>query len=331
MSKTILAQVDGFTPLIDSLVDEYGVIGAAIFGRIWRYCQGKQGECTAPMSQIGKELDLDKSTISRYVARLVSDQYLEDLTPDAGNTPHTYRDTGKAGLQITLTAKPKSVAQNNRALHRTTERCTEQQSVAQNNTHIRNIETKKQEILAAPPQSVGTLPPTHAPCPRCKLPVRILSSGGLPCAWCLTCEVDALAEVTPEIESEATRAFGYFKHEFKRRRGEFPHLTKGKDFSIIKGLVRDYGRLRVESLMRGYFDLTDDYVRNAGYSVAFFSTRINALLVATNAETRDCSACGKDGLPTGFVRTERGAAPCTVCNFGVLNGKANRQIEASAM
>ena len=33
MSKTILADVDGWTPLIDSIVQNHGIITAAVFGK----------------------------------------------------------------------------------------------------------------------------------------------------------------------------------------------------------------------------------------------------------------------------------------------------------
>jgi len=102
MSKTILAQVDGFTPLIDSLVSnpDIGIIGAAVFGRMWRYCQMENGICHASLESIADEIGVSRRTAIRYSDILVSLGYLKDLTPKLRNRPHTYSDTGKAMISI---------------------------------------------------------------------------------------------------------------------------------------------------------------------------------------------------------------------------------------
>lgn len=126
------------------MVQTYGIVGASIFGRVWRYCQMIDGVCSVGITRIAEELALDKSTVSRYVARLVADGYLEDVTPDAGRQPHVYCDTGKAGLSVSINARPKPVAQDNSPvaqdnslLFKATACCTEQQPVVLNNSHIR--------------------------------------------------------------------------------------------------------------------------------------------------------------------------------------------------
>jgi hypothetical protein len=101
MSKTILANLDGFTPVIDCLVKEYGLVTAAVFGRIWRFCQMKDGVCQASLETLAEDIGLDKATIMRHAKKLVDFEYLIDLTPDLRNHPHTYADTGK----VTLTSK----------------------------------------------------------------------------------------------------------------------------------------------------------------------------------------------------------------------------------
>lgn len=103
MSKTILAQVDGFTPIIDAVVADVGLISAAIFGKAWRYCQMSDGVCKAAQDRIADELGLSRATINTHLAKLTEAGYLEDLTPDLSGLPHQYRDTGKANLSISLT------------------------------------------------------------------------------------------------------------------------------------------------------------------------------------------------------------------------------------
>lgn len=104
MSKTILANVKGFVPLIDTITKKHGVLVSAVFGRVWRYCQGEGQECTASLSTIGAELGLSYATVLRHVKLLVKDGYLEDITPGLRNHPHSYKDTGKAEIALSILA-----------------------------------------------------------------------------------------------------------------------------------------------------------------------------------------------------------------------------------
>lgn len=133
MSKTVLSEVTRFTPLIDSITQEHGVITAAVFGRIWRYCQGERGVCQASLERIGADLGIDRATVLRHATRLCELGYLEDTTPDLRNRPHTYRDTGQASIVINIT-----VAQNNSGV------AENNSGVAQNNTGVAESYLKKQ-------------------------------------------------------------------------------------------------------------------------------------------------------------------------------------------
>jgi DNA-binding Lrp family transcriptional regulator len=104
MSKTILTKVDGWTPLIDALIRAYGLSVAAVFGRMWRYCQMSDNVCKASQETIATDLGLSRMTVSQHIATLVRDGYLADLTPDVRNRPHIYADTGKVTLQSSITA-----------------------------------------------------------------------------------------------------------------------------------------------------------------------------------------------------------------------------------
>lgn len=110
MSRTVLADVSGFTPIIDALADQHGLIRAAVFGRIWRYCQMEDGVCKASLDTLSKGLGVDRATVMRHAAALVADGYLKDLTPELKNRPHVYADTGKASIRIGIGA---TVAQCN--------------------------------------------------------------------------------------------------------------------------------------------------------------------------------------------------------------------------
>jgi DnaD/phage-associated family protein len=108
MSKTILAQVDGFTPVIDGVIAELGLISAAVFGKAWRYCQMSDGVCKASQDRIASELGISRATVNDRFSELTRAGYLEDMTPDLLGMPHQYRDTGKANLSISFTATSKT-------------------------------------------------------------------------------------------------------------------------------------------------------------------------------------------------------------------------------
>jgi hypothetical protein len=104
-SKTILANVDGFTPVIDSVVDNLGIMPAVVFGRVWRYCQMEDGVCKASLETIAEHLNITSRSVQTHIKALCKNGYLKDLTPKLRNRPHIYADTGKAGLAIQLSAK----------------------------------------------------------------------------------------------------------------------------------------------------------------------------------------------------------------------------------
>lgn len=90
-----LTQVDGFTPVIDALAKELGLIPAAVYGVVWRYCQMRDGVCRAGLEALGAALGLHPATVLRHLKALCRAGYLEDLTPHLRNKPHIYRDTGR--------------------------------------------------------------------------------------------------------------------------------------------------------------------------------------------------------------------------------------------
>ena len=143
MSKTILANVDGFTPVIDGLVQELGLMSAVIFGRVWRYCQMKDGVCNASLEKIGLSIGVDRITVLRHIKDLCVRGYLEDLTPDLRNRPHTYRDTGKAGLVLSLSGVAESYTSESGVAQRNTGVAESDSTVAQRNRGVAESHLKK--------------------------------------------------------------------------------------------------------------------------------------------------------------------------------------------
>ena len=103
MSKTVLANVDGFTPVIDGLVEKYGFMTALVFGVIWRYCQLKDGKCTASQETLANKIGVKRQTFFRHAKLLVENGYLESNTKRGLGIEYT--DTGKANLSFKVTAR----------------------------------------------------------------------------------------------------------------------------------------------------------------------------------------------------------------------------------
>jgi DNA-binding Lrp family transcriptional regulator len=135
MSKTVLANVDGFTPVIDEIVKDVGLMSAVVFGRMWRFCQMKDGVCNASLEKIAEEIGVDRATVMRHAKDLCAAGYLKDLTPDLRNHPHTYADTGKVMLRLNF-----GVAQNNSKKPHVADSNT---TVAQSNVTVAESKLKK--------------------------------------------------------------------------------------------------------------------------------------------------------------------------------------------
>jgi hypothetical protein len=153
MSRTVLANVDGFTPVIDALVQELGLMSAVIFGRVWRYCQMEDGVCKASLEKIGDSIGVDRVTVLRHIKDLCDRGYLEDLTPDVRNRPHVYVDTGKAGLVLSLSGVAQSNTKEKGVAERNSGVAESDSTVAQRNrgvaeSHLKRVfkkEIKKEE------------------------------------------------------------------------------------------------------------------------------------------------------------------------------------------
>ena len=94
-NRTFLSEVKGFTPVIDILANELGTMTALVYGIVWRYCQQDNHVCYASKETIAKHANISPKTVQRHLHSLVERGYLEDLTPDKRNAPHTYKDAGK--------------------------------------------------------------------------------------------------------------------------------------------------------------------------------------------------------------------------------------------
>ena len=110
---TLLSEVNGWSPVVHSMAGQegLGLVTAAVFGAVWRYCQMENRVCNASLETIGEDLGIDKATVLRHIKKLCKKGFLRDETPNLRNVPHTYSDTGQA--QIAGSIEAKTVAQDN--------------------------------------------------------------------------------------------------------------------------------------------------------------------------------------------------------------------------
>ncbi len=99
MQRSILTKTIGLTPVIDALVSEVGLVPAAVYGVVWRYCRASDGICTASQETIAEHLGLTRQTVNAALAELCKARCLEDVTQgECPGGPRTYRDTGRAKI-----------------------------------------------------------------------------------------------------------------------------------------------------------------------------------------------------------------------------------------
>ncbi len=122
-NRTVPARSTGFTPIHDPIVQELGLVAAAVYGAAWRYCQLSDHVCRASLRTIGERLGLNESTVLKYLKKLVAEGYLVDTTPEARNVPHVYKDTGKARREPAVSghAGRKTVCDTNTVFDRQTD------------------------------------------------------------------------------------------------------------------------------------------------------------------------------------------------------------------
>lgn len=104
----IQVELKGFTPLLDTLVKEFGIVTASVYGIVWRYAQMEDKVCRASLERIADRIDISSKTAERHIKKLCASGYLEDLTTSIKNKPHIYIVTGKAELAGVVSSEIRS-------------------------------------------------------------------------------------------------------------------------------------------------------------------------------------------------------------------------------
>jgi len=108
-SRTILAEVGGYTPVIDALVTELGTMPALVYGNVWRFCNLKDGVCRASVRKLAKRIGVSPETVRRCLRVLCEAGYLRDRDPGQRGRPHILVDTGKVKIEVLVQARKESL------------------------------------------------------------------------------------------------------------------------------------------------------------------------------------------------------------------------------
>ena len=63
----------GFTPIFDELIKDYGLIGASVFGLVWRYCHRAHGFSHPSQKTMSKKLGISTKSVQRSLMKLCED------------------------------------------------------------------------------------------------------------------------------------------------------------------------------------------------------------------------------------------------------------------
>lgn len=96
--STVLTELGGFTPVIDVVTEDVGLMTSVVFGLVWRHCQMKDRVCKKSVAELAEMLEVSSRTVRRHLEKLCDKGYIKDTTPDLRNKPHTYIDTGKVKI-----------------------------------------------------------------------------------------------------------------------------------------------------------------------------------------------------------------------------------------
>jgi len=95
-------KIEGFTPVSDHLIDEFDLLTAVIYGKIWRYWDA-YGKCSAANKRLADELDISARTVVRKCKLLESGGYIEKLRAGkSAGKPNIWVPTGKIAYRTII-------------------------------------------------------------------------------------------------------------------------------------------------------------------------------------------------------------------------------------
>ena len=81
----------------------------------------------------------------------------------------------------------------------------------------------------------------------------------------------------------------YYHNSFLEKFGAKPKINGGKDGQIIKNLLGTYKIDELKELLNRFFESTDPFILQSGYSIGVFTTQINKLIVGLKVDPKTAS------------------------------------------
>lgn len=147
---SFLTKVEGFTPVIDIVVQDVGTTAALVYGVVFRYCEMRDGVCRASMETIADKVGVSRRTVLRHIRTLCKAGYLRDTTPDLRNRPHVFVNTGKVKIQGLLSAVTESHSEPDRC-DRESQYCDRESHSGVTESHKKIHDTSKDTQQAESP------------------------------------------------------------------------------------------------------------------------------------------------------------------------------------
>ena len=83
-------RANGFTPIFDGVAREFGLVGAAVFGIVWRHCQMRHGRCHASIETMANLLGVNERTVRRQLVMLAQRNFIRREAAPTPRVPASY-------------------------------------------------------------------------------------------------------------------------------------------------------------------------------------------------------------------------------------------------
>lgn len=155
--------LSNFTPVLDSMVDQYGLVTAMVYGAMMRFAQ-TSGICWASQETIAKRAGVSAKTVYRHEAILEAAGLIELVKHEAGDTLH-YRVIDTMVIETAIVKDTESEVDRTQSPEGRTQSPTKIQIINNNKDHAENKDQFSARENPEPP-AISYEPCTEEPLPN---------------------------------------------------------------------------------------------------------------------------------------------------------------------
>jgi hypothetical protein len=89
----------GYGYLIDAIVQDQGLVAAAVYAVIERFARREKGFCYASLATIAKALKVSRKTVQRHLPCLLANGYIQELNPELSGSTREFVTTGRVRIK----------------------------------------------------------------------------------------------------------------------------------------------------------------------------------------------------------------------------------------